>query len=390
MVPAKPRARGTTARLSSVPAEVTHDQVLAWRLRQQSLVPRTDATAVQIADRTAGVQTQVASSAELAVALRQRHPQPGAVGAALEARTLVKTWTVRGTLHVHGADHVADYLSLMAAARTWEKGAWQRAFGVTPAQMEALGDAVDELLDGAVLTREDLTTALVERKGFADLAQQLGSGWGAVLKPLAWTGRLCHGPSQGTRITFTSPRSWLAGWSGIPEPEAAARTVIPAYLRAHGPATLTTFDAWLTRGVSRKAALRSWFASLGDELATVAVDGDECVLMADDVDALAGIEPSEDVRLLAGFDQYVLGPGTGDARILAADRRKAVSRTAGWISPVVVYEGRVAGVWELTDDAVDVQLFADSPVIPIEALEAESGHVALCTGHARPLTVRTI
>jgi Winged helix DNA-binding domain len=373
-----------------MPAAVTHDQVLAWRLRQQSLVPRTDATAEQLAERLAGVQAQVASAADLAVALRQRRPEPGAIAGALEARTLVKTWTVRGTLHLHDAGHVAAYLSLMAAARTWEKGAWQRAFGVTPVQMAALGDAVDELLGGAALTREELTTALIEREGFGDLAVQLRSGWGAVLKPLAWTGRLCHGPSQGARVTFTSPRSWLPGWSGVPEPDDAARTVIPAYLRVHGPATPAAFDSWLTRGVSRKAALRSWFASLGDETVTVLVDGEESVLMAGDVDALAGIEPSRDVRLLAGFDQYVLGPGTGDTRILAAERRQAVSRTAGWISPVVVYRGRVAGVWELADDAVDVQLFAESPAVPSEALEAEADHVAGCTGHARSLAVRRI
>jgi hypothetical protein len=91
-----------------VPAAVTYDQVLAWRLRQQSLVPRTDASAEQVADRLAGVQAQVASAAELAVALRQRRPQAGAVAAALEARTLMKTWTVRGTLHVTADAGVAS------------------------------------------------------------------------------------------------------------------------------------------------------------------------------------------------------------------------------------------------------------------------------------------
>lgn len=85
-----------------------------------------------------------------------------------------------------------------------------------------------------------------------------------------------------------------------------------------------------------------------------------------------------------GDHQYVLGPGTGHARMLAAERRKAVSRTAGWISPVVVYRGRVAGVWELTDDA------AESLAVPTEALEAEAEHVAVCTGRARSLAVRTI
>jgi hypothetical protein len=366
---------------------VTYDQVLAWRLRQQGLAPRTDATVEQVVERLAGVQAQVASSAELAVATRRRRPAPGAVAEALDARTVVKTWTVRGTLHVHGVSQVGAYLSLVAAARSWEKPVWQRSFGVTPPQMEALGEAVDEALDGRVLTRQELTAALVRREGFADLESQLTSGWSAVLKPLAWMGRICHGPAKGTRVTFTSPRSWIPDWSGVPEPEEAAHAVVPAYLHAHGPATPTTFDAWLTRGLSRKAALRSWFALVGDQLATVDVDGVVCSMLAADVDALARTRPSREVRLLAGFDQYVLGPGTGDGRIVAPDRRKAVSRTAGWISPVVIHEGRVAGVWELTDDTVDVRPFPEADV-PIEGLEAEVAHLAAGTGRPLSLAVR--
>ena len=166
--------------------------------------------------------------------------------------------------------------------------------------------------------------------------------------------------------------------------------MIPAYLRAHGPATPATFDAWLTRGVSHRAALRSWFASLGDRLATVEVDGVECFLMAEDVDVLARTRPSREVRLLAGFDQYVLGPGTGDVRIVAADRRKALSRTAGWISPVVVHEGRVVGVWELADGSVDVRLFPEAAGAVRKGLDAEVEHLAACTGRALSLSVGAI
>jgi hypothetical protein len=365
---------------------VTYDQVLAWRLRQQGLVPRTTASVTQIVERLAGVQAQVASSAELAVATRQRRPRPNAVGKALETRAVIKTWTVRGTLHLHGAPQVGAYLALMAAPRTWEKPVWQRAFGVTPPQMEALGEAVDEVLDGRVLTRQELTAALVARKRFSDLESQLTSGWSAVLKPLVWTGRICHGPAQGNRVTFTSPRTWVPDWSGVPAAEEAAATVVPAYLRAHGPATPATFDAWLTLGVSRRAHLRSWFASLGDQLVTVEVDGAECVMMAGDVDALARTRPSREVRLMAGFDQYVLGAGTGDVRIVPAERRRTVSRTAGWISPVVVHLGRVVGVWELTEATVDVRLFPEADVLR-EGLEDEVGHLAVCTGQALSLAV---
>lgn len=309
---------------------------------------------------------------------------------ALEAREVVKTWVMRGTLHLVAAEHVAAYLSLMAAARTWEKPAWQRTFGVTPTEMTALGEAVDDVLADRVLTRQELTEALVADGRFAALETQLTSGWGMVLKPLAWTGKLCHGPNQGNRVTFASPRDRVPGWTGTIEPEEAARTVIPAYLGAHGPATPETFDAWLTRNAHRKTVVRGWFASLGEELTKVEVDGTTSYMRAEDVDALASAGPSEEVRLLAGFDQYVLGPGTSDTRVLPAERRKAVSRTSGWITPVVVHRGRVAGVWGITDGTVDVQLFSESPEVPKDALEAEVGHLEACNGRSYAMSVRMI
>ncbi|MFG2893847.1 winged helix DNA-binding domain-containing protein [Streptomyces sp. NPDC048248] len=370
--------------------KVTHAQVLAWRLRQQSLAPRTTASPERLVGRLAGVQAQVASAAELAVGTRRKNPSADAVRRALEARSVVKTWAMRGTLHVLPADEVASYLALLGAARSWEKPSWQKAFGVSPRKMEALGEAVDGILDGEVLTRQELTDAVAARRGLEGLGEQLASGWSAVLKPLAWTGRLCQGPPRGQKVTFTSPRSWVPGWHGVPDAEEAAADVIGAYLGAHGPADPLAFDAWLLRGATGKATLRGWFASLGDRLTRVEVDGvGGAFVRSEDAEALTRAKPSREVRLLAGFDQYVLGPGTADTRLIEAGRRTAVSRTAGWISPVVVHEGRVAGVWEFTEESVAVTLFAEHGEVPRAGLEAEAAHLARCTGRERSLAVRT-
>jgi hypothetical protein len=66
----------------------------------------------------------------------------------------------------------------------------------------------------------------------------------------------------------------LPGWTPLPEPDAAARQVIPAYLGGYGPASPEVFDQWLLRGATKKATLRGWFAGLVDsgELTPVTVD----------------------------------------------------------------------------------------------------------------------
>lgn len=78
----------------------------------------------------------------------------------------------------------------MAAGRSWERPSWQRYFGVTTEQLGALRGAVRDALDGTIFARDELVAAVVERPGLAHVGEALSSGWGALLKPLAWQGDL--------------------------------------------------------------------------------------------------------------------------------------------------------------------------------------------------------
>jgi hypothetical protein len=343
--------------------KVTWGQVLAWRLRRQFLDPADGGDPVDVARRLAGVQAQVASAAELAIAGRQAEPRPGAVTEALTDRRLVKTWAMRGTLHLLPADEAAAYLTVSGAHRNWERASWQKTFGATPADLEAIAEAAtDALSGGTALSREELTAEIVDRTGSGHLAEVLGSGWGTLLKPLAWWKVLCFGPSRGNRVTFVS-----AAW--LPETPDPAATVVRAFLGAHGPTTPTLFDkVWLSRGVTRKALLKSWFTE-AVEVTEVDVEGERRVMLAEHVAELAATPPSTAVRLLGAFDAYVLGAGTGATEIVPAEHRTAVSRSGGWISPVVLRGGRVAGVW----DDERTTLWED---VPQEAIAAARAHLA--------------
>ncbi|MGK5518553.1 DNA glycosylase AlkZ-like family protein [Micromonospora sp. URMC 107] len=357
-------------------ATLTVDQVLAWRSGRHLLHRPAGVRPVDVVGRLVGVQAQVASAAEQAVAARQADPRPGGVAGALAGRLLVRTWAMRGTLHLMRAEDAPACLSLLAAGRFWEKGSWQRAF-VTVDRLAAIAEAAAAALDGRTLTREQLTAEIVERTGDGTVAAHLDSGWGAVLKPLAWQGLLVQGPAEGNRVTFTRPETLLPGWPGLPGPEEAASRVVPAWLGAYGPASPETFDQWLSRGGSKRAALRGWFARLVDagELVPVTVGDRPAYARAADVDEIAAARPDDAVRLLPAFDQWVLGPGTKDTTVVPAERRSSVSRAAGWISPVVVHRGRVVGTWEARDGEPVVDLWPGSPPVPADALDAERARV---------------
>jgi hypothetical protein len=290
---------------------------------------------------------------------------------ALTDGRLIKTWAMRGALHLLTPEEGGAFLSLMAAGRSWERPAWSRYFGMTPERIERLRGAVRHALDGKVLTREELVHAVTRQPGLEDVGEALRSSWGTLFKPLAWQGDLCFGPNQGNRATFMLPEAASPRWSGLPDPVEAAPIAIGIYLGAYGPASMDAFGNWLSGGWFGKRRLRALFDALGEQLAEVDVDGERALMLVEHIDELTSARPTKAVRLLGGFDQYVLGPGTGDGHVVPPARRAAISRQAGWISPVVVVGGVVSGTWELDGAEARITWFGEAGKPPRRALENE-------------------
>ena len=354
-----------------VTESVSWPQALSWRMRRHLLDPVGGETAPAVVRRLCAVQAQVASYADLAVRVRRRSSKPGDVARALSEGRLIKTWAMRGTLHYLTPEDGGAFLSLIASGRSWERPSWQKYFGMTTDRMARLRVAVREALDGRVLTREELVNEIVATRGLRQIGEQLRSGWGTLLKPLAWQGDLCFGPSRGNRVTFMRPEAASAQWAGVPDPEEAGPAAVAAYIGAYGPATVGAFGAWLAGGWFGTRKLRSWFDALGDGIVEVDVDGDRAFVLAEDVDELPTTKHSTAVRLLPGFDQWVLGPGTKDPHVVPAGRRAAVSKQSGWIAAVVVMGGVVVGTWELDGNGVRVAWFTESGRVPRKAIEDE-------------------
>jgi hypothetical protein len=117
--------------------------------------------------------------------------------------------------------------------------------------------------------------------------------------------------------------------------------------------------------------VQRWLGALDGRLAEVDVDGEPAVVLRDDLDELAAASPSEYVRLLPRYDQWVLGPGTADAHVVPPERRAVVSRGAA----VVLVGGVVHGTWSLDGDDVRVDWFPGRSA-GADALVAEVGRLA--------------
>ena len=132
-----------------------------------------------------GIHAQVMGSAELQLAARVEGITQADVRDALwERRELVKTWTLRGTLHLHPSNELGLWT---AARRAVDVEADRLAEGLE--NVDAVVAAIGEALAGNRLTREALAEAVVKRVGHAP-REKLASGWGYYLDDAAIAGVL--------------------------------------------------------------------------------------------------------------------------------------------------------------------------------------------------------
>lgn len=357
----------------------------AHRLRRQHLdrrAPAADLLGV-VAD-LAGLHAQVASSAALSLAARaaagRAGPRPAdVVAAALDERRLVKTWAWRGTLHLlTPADLATAVGALGALPPRHHAPSWQRYHGVTRDEADALYDALPAVLDGPPLTRAELATAVADRTGSANLGERLGDGWGALLKPAAFAGDLCFATEEGRAVRFTRPDRWLPGWEAADAGDAA-REVAERWLRVYGPGSREDLARWFG---STPAHAGRMLAALGDQVVPVEVDGRPVRALAAALPAAPRAGTDAVVRLLPAFDPYIVASSRDADDVVPAAHRDRVHRPQGWISPVLLVDGVVAGTWRHERAVVTVAPFAPLPAPLRVAAAAEVARVRALLGAA--------
>ena len=365
--------------------------VLAFRAERQGLTRRSPAgSELDVVARLAGLHAQLAASAELALWARVEDLEPGWTAAALERRELIKTRAMRGTLHLLPAGELGMYVAAQAVLRPRHaKGSWLRSYGLSASQAEAMLAAIPRVLDGPPLTREELATAVARETGIDELAEALRDGFGALLKPAAFAGDLCFADPEGRHVRFTRPDR-LLGPFPRPSPQEGMQEVVRRYLAAYGPASREELARWF--GMTSPALANRCLKGLGEEVAMVEVEGAPVWALASDVDQLTAVEPSGVVRLLPAFDPHVVAAPRDREAVLPADRRAEVYRPQGWLSPVVLVDGRISGTWSHERRgarlAVEVGLWGDPGEDVAGRIAEEAERLAGFLGGELDLTVR--
>ena len=327
-------------------AEVTPAQAMRWRVRQQYL-DKLAPDLVEVASRLGGIHAQVMSGAVQIVGIRTASfAGPDLDDALWNQRTLVKTWGMRGTLHLFPSAELPLWVAAFTQ-RQWPRftPAWEKYHGVKPDDLRAITAAVGDVLPGRVLTRDELATEIAAALHKPALAEKIRSGWGVMLKPAAAGGLLCFGPDRDRNVTFTDPRSHLptVSWADV-DPDLALGEILGRFLDTYGPATHEDFGRWW--GTDAASARRD-FAAHSDVMAPVVVDGKKAWLTPEGANRIRRLRAPSGVLLLPGFDPYTIAPISARTYTIPDGFVDRVSRTAGWISPVLLVDGLVCGTWAL-------------------------------------------
>jgi uncharacterized protein YcaQ len=366
---------------------IGQEQAAAFRLRRHHLAERSERDLVRVCGNVCGVQSQVDSAGRLALATRMVGLKPSDVERALwRDRTLMKGSFMRQTVHLVPA---ADYAMYIAALRKSRRAAALRVMarcGATEQDAARLDELILQALDGHALTNQQIRAAVTpglskNMRGWMDKV------W-SILRTVLADGLVCYGGEGGPEVTYVRVDQWLPGTKRLGEREAQMK-MFRGYLRAYGPATLQDFSRWA--GIPM-ADVRPVGDALRPELAEVEVEGAPAFILHADLQQLRRARPRSVVRLLPAFDPYLLAHADKQ-HLVPARFYKRVYRNQGWVSAVLLLDGRIAGVWTSTRKGKRLQIHVEpfeklAPSVRMQ-LEEEAVHIAAFTGAEVELQLNT-
>jgi len=289
-----------------------------------------------------GVQAQVMSAAYLQLWTRNHDITRAAIENSLwKTRTLVKTSLMRQTLYLIATDEFAIYVSALRPSRFAQAMRVMDRCGITRAESEALIPMIMDILSAGPLSRPAIAAA-IRPKASKRVRFWMENSWSLVRLPVA-EGLVCYGRGENNEVVFIRVDHWLPHLKAKPITSIEAQcTLLRKYLRAYGPATLTDFSHW--SGISMQE-VKSLPHLLEGELVGIPGGKKSCFLRCEDIAVLNSSPAAKSsIRLLPNFDSYLLAHREKD-HLLSAKHYKRVYRNQAWISPVVLIDGAIAGVW---------------------------------------------
>jgi hypothetical protein len=268
-----------------------------------------------------GLQAQFANNPKYALRIRgsdfdEKHWQEG----------LVKTWTLRGTLHVVLEKELGLFLSARGIP-----GEWSNAWGLEGSRLQYWSGFIMEQIGAGIRKRESLKMRCREKGMSREEEERVFHGWGGLLYEMSRRGLIAY--QSGTVKEFVPS----AGIQRLGRDEARA-VLLRRYFQFFGPASIE--DCMYFTGYKRREVERLIEQF---EIAPQSVLwGGKKYFYARKFPS-AGEIPS--CVFLAGFDQLIMGY-RDRSRMMDERFKLAVTTNSGIVHPTVLLKGRLEAKWK--------------------------------------------
>lgn len=317
---------------------MTHEEIKLFRLANQRLTVPTDRlTAVR---SLCGLQAQFMSNAMHALRIRCTDWADGGAG-------LVKSWTLRGTMHIFAECDIPLFVSGDSFRKNeWtEKTFWNKRddWALTPQRQKLFCGLITAALEDGPAPREELRL-LCRRNGMTPQEESsMFHPWGGGVREMCERGFMVYA-AQEKKVFRAVPDV-----QPLPEDERELE-LLRRYYSAYGPATVRDAMYFFRIGAAK---VKSLLAKLPVE--TASCGGDTYYYIKNEVGGPASEMP--ECIFLAGFDPLMLGYEKKESLFLPAERLRSIFSLAGIVSPALLLDGTVAGRWKIKGKKLLVELF---------------------------------
>lgn len=306
------------------------------RLHQQLIATQRLATPAQIVAHLGGMQGQDIPGVKWSIGLRLPAAVQSDVDRAFDEGKIIRTWPMRGTLHVVAASDVRWMLSLTSPKNLSGSQKRRDALELDDKTLARCHQVFIKTLQGGKQKSRAEMYAALQAVGISVEGQR---GY-HILWNAALHGLICLASTDAKEQNYALLEEWVKPVKARTRDEALAELAW-RYFSSRGPATLKDFIWW--SGLSATEA-RAGFEDIKAKLISETVDK-TVYWMSPDITL-----PKEKVSAFAlpGFDEYILGYQDRSAVLDPQHAEKICPGGNGMFASTIVIDGQVVGTWKRT------------------------------------------
>jgi hypothetical protein len=311
------------------------ENIIKRRLLNQRIFNPKSKTPAEVLLHLGAIQAQDFSGAKWSIGLRIRDSIEKDIDNALSSKKIVRTWLMRGTLHLAAAENIRWMLDLFSGRIISGRAGRYRGLELDNEVFKKSFDTISRAFQKEkIISRKGLLRVL--ENGGISAKNQRGIH---ILGRAALESLICYGPDIGKQDAFVFLDDWIPGSKNISKEESLAK-LAESYFKSRGPATVKDFVWWSGLKVSEASIA---LELIKHELSKELIDGETYwINMASD----GNIEIPDELYLLPGFDEYLLGYKDRKEVLNPEYSDRICPGGNGIFFPSVVVNGKTAGTWK--------------------------------------------